>query len=204
MTRLYSCLRRALGTFVRRESGSLTVESALLAPMLVWSVVMTYGYFDGFRESTANLKAAFTVSDLISREAENEITDTYASSMYVIFNRMVRDNTPLKMRLSLVRYNAEDDLHIVEWSTHCGFTGTWNNGNVKPLADTLPAMADLDTLIVVETSKDYDPPINTDWLASPHKFDNVVFTRPRFVPTIKANVSDRFCQQDVVGVAPGA
>ena len=206
MTRLTSCIRRILGTFAGREIGSLSVESVLIFPILVWTVTLTYTFFDGFRENTANLKAAYTISDLISREGENEITDTYATSMYLLFNRMVANNSPLKMRLTVVTYKKDDNEHVVNWTTRCGYESAWTNDNVNELANRLPPMADLDTLIIVETSKDYVPVLNTSWLTRDHTFDNLIFTRPRFVPIVKGNPSAEFCQQDVpaVGVAPEA
>lgn len=210
MTRIASRIRHSLGTFASNENGNLSVETAIILPLLVWTVTLTYTYFDGFRENTANLKAAYTVSDLISREGEDAITDNYAESMYLVYNRMVTDNSPLKMRLSVIQYIAADvdagteERYRIEWSTTCGFEGNWTNDNLDPLVELLPEMADLDTMIIVETSKDYVPLLNTTWLDRDHTFNNFVFTRPRFVPIVKGNVSDHFCQQDVepVGVAP--
>lgn len=210
MTRIPSRIRNLLGTFASKENGSLSIETALIFPVLVWTVTLTYTFFDGFLENTSNLKAAYTVSDLISREGENEITDTYAESMYLVYNRMVTDNSPLKMRLSAIQYIAADDdegteeRYRVEWSTTCGFESNWTADNLDPLIERLPRMADLDTLIIVETSKPYVPILNTEWLSRDHIFNNFIFTRPRFVPIVKGNVSDHFCQQDVVGVAPEA
>lgn len=199
MTRPISRIRHLIGNFAGKENGNLSLESALIIPMLVWSVTLTYTYFDGFVESTANLKAAYTVSDLISRESENEITDTYAESMYSIYNRMVRDNSTLKMRLSVIQYFAEDvdagteERYNVEWSTACGFDGTWTNDNLDPLIEKLPAMANADSMIIVETTKPYVPILDTDWLDRDHTFSNFIFTRPRFVPIVKGDVSDQFC-----------
>ncbi|WP_170558104.1 TadE/TadG family type IV pilus assembly protein [Ruegeria atlantica] len=199
MTRPISRIRHLIGNFSGEENGNLSLESALIIPMLVWSVTLTYTYFDGFVESTANLKAAYTVSDLISRESENEITDTYAESMYSIYNRMVRDNSTLKMRLSVIQYFAEDvdagteERYNVEWSTACGFDGTWTNDNLDPLIEKLPAMANADSMIIVETTKPYVPILDTDWLDRDHTFENFIFTRPRFVPIVKGDVSAQFC-----------
>ncbi|WP_051927394.1 TadE/TadG family type IV pilus assembly protein [Ruegeria halocynthiae] len=211
MTRLTSRTRRLLGTFAGNENGNLSVETAIIFPLLVWTVTLTYTYFDGFLESTANLKAAYTVSDLISREGEDAVTDTYAESMYLIFNRMVRNNSPLRMRLSVIQYIAADEdagteeRYRVEWSTTCGFESNWTDANLEPLIERLPEMADLDTMIIVETSKEYVPLLNTNWLNSDRTFNNFIFTRPRFVPIVKGPDSTHFCQQDVpaVGVAPG-
>ncbi|CUH47675.1 hypothetical protein RUA4292_01847 [Ruegeria atlantica] len=212
MTCLSLRIRHFLSTFASRENGNLSLESALIMPVLVWTVTLTYTFFDGFRENTANLKAAYTVSDLISREGEDAITDTYAESMYLIYNRMVNNNSPLRMRLSVIQYIAADqdagteERYRIEWSTACGFESNWTDANLDTLVERLPEMADLDTLIVVETSKDYVPLLNTGWLTRDHKFNNFIFTRPRFVPIVRGPNSTHFCQQDVapVGVAPGA
>ncbi len=198
MARLSSRIHRLVGSFTARENGSLTVESVIIFPVLVWAVTLTYTYFDGFRESTANLKAAYTVSDLISRESQVPITETYALSMHSIFNRMVRDNSTLSMRLSFVTYQegdeGEEGRHNVEWSTSCGYQNIWTNDNVDRLSDSLPEMADLDSLIIVETSKDYVPLLTTGWLNRTHQFDNLVFTRPRFSPKIEDDdIAPDFC-----------
>ncbi|MES0825172.1 TadE/TadG family type IV pilus assembly protein [Ruegeria sp. SCP11] len=201
MTRHSSGIRRLFGGFTGRENGSLTTESVIVFPIFVWAITLTYTYFDGFRESTANLKAAYTVSDLISREGEVELTDAYALSMYSVFNRMVRDNSALKMRLSYIRFvegaEGEEDTHSVLWTTRCGYNTAWTDDNVNKLAAHLPEMADLDTLIVVETSKDYVPLLTTGWLNRDHKFNNLIFTRPRFAPKIESDFSPTFCPQDL-------
>ena len=203
MKRFLSRIPRSLSNFARRENGSLSVETAIIFPVLTWAVTLTYSYFDGFLESTANVKAAYTISDLISREGDREITDTYAESMYVLYNRMVANDSPLRMRLSVVTYVAADpdtgadEYYIVNWSTHCGFEGNWTQDNHDPLIEKLPAMADLDTLIIVETSKEYIPRTTTKWLSGGNEFNNFVFSRPRFVPIVKGNPSAKFCQLDI-------
>ncbi|RBW62066.1 TadE/TadG family type IV pilus assembly protein [Ruegeria sp. A3M17] len=199
MTCLTSRIRNLFGAFLGKENGSLSMESALIFPMLVWSITITYTYFDGFLESSANLKAAYTVSDLVSREGEDAITDIYAESMYLIYNRMVTDNSPLKMRLSVIQYFAADqntgteERYNVEWSTACGYESNWTNDNLDSLIERLPPMANTDSLIIVETSKPYVPILNTGWLDRDHTFDNFIFTRPRFVPIVKGPDSKHFC-----------
>ncbi|WP_170422100.1 TadE/TadG family type IV pilus assembly protein [Ruegeria arenilitoris] len=209
MKRFLPRIQCSLREFAGRENGSLSMETAIIFPILVWAITLTYTYFDGFRESTANLKAAFTISDLISREGDREITDTYAESMYVMFNRMVENESPLEMRLTSITYVQADPIegveehYIVNWSTHCGYDGHWTNDNYGPLVERLPAMADLDSMIVVETSKEYIPRLNTNWLTKDYVFNNLVYTRPRFVPVVKGNPSADFCPPEAAQ-APGA
>ncbi|MFY2826092.1 TadE/TadG family type IV pilus assembly protein [Ruegeria sp. MALMAid1280] len=204
MTRYFLSFRQFLARFARSEHGGLAFEGIVVFPIFVWSITLGYTFFDGFRQNTANLKAAYTVGDLISRETD-ELTDTYAQSMYTVMRRMVNNNSTLKMRLSFIMYQEDDDRHYVHWSTTCGFVGTWDNSNIDRIKENLPPMADLDTLILVETLNDYNPLFKTGWLTKDHEFTNFVFTRPRFTDLVKApDISPIFCQGDAgpVDVAP--
>jgi hypothetical protein len=201
MTRYFLSIRQYLRRFARKEDGGLAFEGIVVFPIFVWSITLGYTFFDGFRQNTANLKAAYTVGDLISRETD-ELTDTYALSMYTLMRRMVNNNSTLKMRLSFIMYQEDDDRHYVLWTTTCGFTGEWNNANIDRIKDKLPPMSDLDTLILVETMNDYDPLFRTGWLTKDYEFRNFVFTRPRFTDLVAApDISANFCQGDAGPVA---
>lgn len=203
MTSLFLRIQRSVRDFVRREEGNLTFEAAVLFPMLVWTVTMTFSFFDAFRQSTANLKASYTVGDLVSRET-NTVTDQYVSSMYVMLRQMVGNQAPLKMRMTFIMFQEDDDRHFVDWSSDCGFGFEWDDDNIHLIRDRLPPMSDLDTLIIVETTNDYDPvfkpPLLNGWLNGERKFENFVFTRPRFTDLIPGNVSAQGCQQNSLGV----
>ena len=54
--------------FTRDEGGTATTEAVLVFPMLIWALMAMAIYFDAFRVRSVNLKAAYTISDMISRE----------------------------------------------------------------------------------------------------------------------------------------
>lgn len=193
---IFSKIRGFLGRAKRDERGSLTVEYVLIFPLLVWTVTGTYSFFDGFRQSAANLKAAYTIGDLISRESYS-LTDTYFKSLFILMDRMVGNESQLEMRVTVIRYDEEDKRHYVMGNTRCGFTANWENGSIGQLKDSLPPMPDQDTLILVETRNRYVPTFNISWLADDYTFDNFVFTRPRFNDKVAWAASDQFCQQTV-------
>lgn len=178
------------------EAGTLTVEFVLLFPMLFWIVTATFTYFDGFRQSAANLKAAYTIGDLISRET-TALTDTYIDSMHQLMQRMVNNGTAMNLRVTLVVFDEGDDRHYVRWSTNRGFCDVWDDDNVRFLSPNLPPMPDQDTLIIVESSNEYEPVFNSIFVSNKvsedHSFDNFVFTRPRFTNEVKANVNKQNC-----------
>ncbi len=192
--RIFSKIRKSLGFTARNESGMLTVEAILVFPMLIWTITGTFTFFEGFRQSAANLKAAYTVGDLISRETD-AITNTYIDSMHELMERMVNNGTELNMRVSLIvfdegadRNSTGDDRHIVRWSTTRGYDDVWTNDNIENMRDSLPPMPHQDTLIIVETTNQFAPTFGSGWVADDHTFTNFVFTRPRFTNEIASNL----------------
>ena len=61
MTR--SILKARAKAFIDDQSGNITVEFVLAMPILFWAFMACYVFFDGYRQSAANLKAAYTISD---------------------------------------------------------------------------------------------------------------------------------------------
>ena len=189
----------------REEDGSLTVDFVLVFPLLVWTVTGTFTFFDSFRQSSASIKAAYTVGDLISRETSG-LNATYFQSLFLLAYRMVGNDAPMGMRVSLVLFDATKNRHFVRWSTHCGgYSGVWDDSNVAGLSNFLPPMPDQDTLIVVETTNDYVPAFNINWLPEDQTFDNFVFTRPRFNDKVAVanNLPDDFCGGSAAAVSTG-
>ena len=60
-------LRARLATFAQDARGSLSVEAALILPLLCWFYVASFVWFDAFRTQNANLKASYTLADMLSR-----------------------------------------------------------------------------------------------------------------------------------------
>ncbi len=175
-----------LKAFKRSERGSLSVDALLILPMLLWTMMMTFTYFEGFRQSASSLKAAYTISDLVSRETKT-ITSTYVDSLQVLLTRMVQNTTLVRMRLTVVVYDSDQDRHFVQWSTVRGFENEWTDDNIGDLRDKLPPMPDRDTLIIVETSNTYEP-VFPAGISDTVTFENFVFTRPRFTNEVAASV----------------
>ena len=85
-------LNRAGGPIMARlrrfrsdERGVMATEAAIIAPMLASAVLASFAFFDGYRASGVNMKAAYTVSDMISRETDY-ITNDYLDGALGLFN----------------------------------------------------------------------------------------------------------------------
>ena len=161
--------------------GSVSVEFALIMPFLFWAFGASYVYFDGYRQSSVNLKAAFTIGDMISRETD-PLNDAYMDSMYNLLNLMTRTPSDTTLRVTVVRWDEDDDRYYFDWSQTRGAVLPMTDADVIQMADKLPVMPDNERVILVETSNSFVPLFNIgmDTLS----LDNFVFTRPRFAPQV--------------------
>ncbi len=171
-----------LRRFRRNAEGALTVEFVILAPLLLWLFAAIYTYFDAFRQQTVNLKAAYTISDLISRETA-ELNETYIDSMLEMNKLLVRSNSSLSLRVSVVRWDEDDDRYYLDWSKVRGTAlDVWTDATISEVEDNLPTMPDQERVILVETRNEMEPAFNIGLPAM--ELDNFVFTRPRFAPLV--------------------
>ncbi len=180
MNPLKALLNR-LKRFRRDSSGTITVEFAIIIPMLFWGYASSYIFFDGFRQSTINLRAAYTIGDMISRETD-VLTPDYIDSMYNMAQLLTRTGSPMSLRITVIRWDEEDDQFYLDWSQARGGVGVMVQENLVDFADYLPVMPDQERVIVVETWNTWEPVINVGMSA--RDMDNFVFTRPRFAPQV--------------------
>lgn len=168
----------ALRRFRRRDDGSIAIEAAFYLPMLLGIFAAIVTLYDAFRQESVSIKAAYTISDLISRETAT-LDDTYIDNMYTLTQLMNRDTGDVSMRISVVYWDDEEGKYFVDWSVERGTSlSVWTDGTINNVADELPFLPDQERVIVVETWNDLIPVFNVGL----DNFDvyNFVFTRPRF------------------------
>lgn len=162
--------------------GNVSVEFVLVMPILFWSFMASYVYFDGYRQSTVNLKAAFTISDLISRETD-AITDEYVDSMHELLQILTRATSPTTLRVSVIRWDEDDDDYYLDWSEARGVgILPLNEQDLEEMETRLPFMPDNERVILVETTNTFVPLYGIGM--DNQSLDNFVFTRPRFAPQV--------------------
>ncbi|WP_370300683.1 TadE/TadG family type IV pilus assembly protein [Pseudooceanicola sp.] len=180
LTRL---LKSRFKRFAQDNSGSITVEFVLAMPILFWSFMAAYVFFDGYRQSAVTLKAAYTISDLVSRET-SFIDDDYIDSMLNLLQLMTDASSSgdVTMRISVIRWDQDDDRYYLDWSANRGFSEELTNANLNDLKDRLPTMPDNERVILVETNNVFVPLFNIGM--DDINLSNFVFTRPRFVSQV--------------------
>lgn len=173
----------SLRFFLEDVRGGLSVEAALAFPMLVWTYGALYVYWDAFKAQNNNVKATFTIGDMLSRETA-AIDQDYLNGLNKLFRYMTLTNHDTKLRVSVVSRKLEADgvteYNNLEWTHSTNGLATPNNADdIKKL---IPVLAVGDQVIIVETLMAYEPIFSIGLEAQ--IYGNSVATRPRFVPQV--------------------
>lgn len=177
LTGMHTFLRR----FQRDEKGTVAIESIVALPVMFWALMAMYAFFDAYRQASVNVKGAYTVGDMLSRET-SFVTNDYMNTAHSLFNLITKPDSATKIRVTVVRYNGTTNKYQLDWSKTRGSVTALTNTQVANLAAKLPVMPHNDRLIVVETWAKYKPPFKVG--LEQQDLYNFVFTRPRFTPQL--------------------
>ncbi len=180
---MFQAFFRHMKSFRRSSEGSVSVEFAIYAPLLLGLFAAFYTFFDAFRQESVNLKAAYTVSDLISRET-TALNNDYIDSMYEMTKLLIRSDSTINLRISVIRWDEGDQKYYVDWSAvRGGAMQQWTDATIANVEDDLPTMPDQERVILVETRNQMQPAFR---IGLPDlDINNFVFTRPRFAPLVR-------------------
>lgn len=178
---MFEAIKKHIARFRKDDTGTVAIEGIIVLPLLFWSLLAMYAFFDAYRQAGNNIKAAYTIGDLLSRET-NFINAGYLDTTYALFNLMTDSKNKAKMRISVVKWDENQKKYKLDWSrTRGGVTALSNNG-VSALKDQLPTMPHNERVILVETWARYHPPFKVG--IEEQDFYNLIFTRPRFAPQL--------------------
>lgn len=167
-------LRKPVPRLQSDESGAMPIEGLIGLLFLIWWYFASYQYFDAFRQKNINLKAAYTIADMLSREtgpsSENpaapQIDVNYVNGLNKLFDYMTFSNKPTWIRVSSVYFDdgdpntTDDDQYSVDWSVTSGVAGahpTLTDVTLRANEDRIPVLPNGGTLIVVETFMAHEP-----------------------------------------------
>lgn len=178
-----SMIIRRLRRFAGDTEGNIALESLIWLPFILFILAATFSLHDAFRYKALNTKAAYTISDAISRETD-PINAAYLDGMVELLDFLVRPGGDSSLRVTLVRYNGNSDTYETEWSKTRGSLTTLQTAQLQDMHNQLPIMLHNERVIVVETETYYDPPFAIPGITNAGLFYNYGFTRPRFAPKI--------------------
>lgn len=178
-------ITKRIGDFARDERGTATTELVIILPMLVWSMTAITVYFDAFRARSTNLKAAYTISDLISRE-NPFVGPNYIAGLNTMYDFLAASSNPTWIRVSVIQFDTEDPLidtdgiHKLQWSHGTNGKIDLTQDSLFEIESQIPIMGHGDSLIIIETHMQYIAFADIGF--DSYDLDNFVATRPRFTP----------------------
>lgn len=173
---------RLFKRFAKEEDGTFAVEFMVLFPLMVFALLFVTDAFYGFRINTVNQKAAYTISDMVSRETQ-PINPAYLNGTLDLFEFLTdaHDYNP-SIRLTAVKYDADQDEFELEWSQARGYLSAASQAEVASWSSQLPTMPDNEIIMVVETFQNFEPIFNIGF--NERDIYNFVFVRPRYAPQV--------------------
>lgn len=180
---MFRLVSSRLRRFFDDTKGSVSVETVIIVPILFWAMIALFIFFDAYRAKSTNVKAAFTISDILSRET-NEIDTTYLNSMHLLFDEMLSKGTSTGIRVSSISWNSRKNAYNLDWSQSQGSLEAHRQTDVDLLAQykRFPLMSPGEAIILVETKSQYDPSMNVG--LGTQDISTFIFTRPRFSPQL--------------------
>ena len=171
-----------LRSFARETKANASIEAMIIFPVLFWAYAASFTYYEAYRAQAVAEKAAYSVSDMISRETA-PITPTYmtnARNIYKDMSGLSPGDTTL--RVTLLRWDGNNNVFKVDWSKRRGDIPRLRTRDVSDYDELLPPLIANERIILVETASDYDPAFNVG--LAPRIIETFVFTRPRYAPQI--------------------
>ncbi|MDA7426088.1 TadE/TadG family type IV pilus assembly protein [Thalassococcus lentus] len=162
----------------------MSLEAVIFVPLMIAVLAATFSFHDAFRYKALNTKAAYTISDALSRETD-PINNAYIDGMVSTMEYLTRSEGPYSLRVTMVRWNKKKQKYRIDWSkTRGGFEPLKNGELNNNLSDQLPNLLHNERVIVVETQTQYEPPFEVPGLQTAELFYNFAFSRPRFAPKL--------------------
>ena len=182
MINLKPVLHRLMSRFSKDEAGTLMAEAVLVLPFMLWSYLALFVYWDSYRAINTVQKAAYTISDMISREMV-AVTDDYIVGMDAMMEYMIDQDQDSKTRVTEITWSELNNRYEVFWSrSPHNAMPRLTNGDLAALAHRLPLMADGDHVVLVEVEVSYSPSFNVG--IDDQVLKQFIVTRPRFVPKV--------------------
>ena len=181
---MFQSLKDRLRRFSRDECGTVMVEVVLTLPILFLGVAVTYEFYEIHRYNSARDKATYTVADMISREMA-PVNDTYIDNTKALFDSVSNDSAPTQIRVTVIKYDADQDQYSVAWSAVRG-TGNMpvlTTDLVRDRHSELPNMGDGEEIILVESESDYQPVFDVGFGDGVSVVTRMI-TSPRFAPQV--------------------
>lgn len=181
-------LLKRLRLFTDDNRGSIPTEGVLAFTMLIWWYLASFQFFDAFRQKNINLKAAYTIADLISRQTD-AIDQGYVNGLNTVFDYLTFSNRPTWVRISSIWFDTSTNSYKVGYSQVSDPSRpVRTDASINADAAKVPVLPPGESVILVETFMAYEPifriGLDARW------YDTFIVTRPRFASCVPWDPQD--------------
>lgn len=173
------CLHQ-LRRFRDDSSGAIAFEALIVLPLLFFVLILSVVYYDAFRTMNTNAKAAYVVSDLISRQTA-PVTPDYLDGLGQVYASLSGGRHPTWLRVSSIDRDPKTEALRIRWTHATGDMDPLTDARLNDLKHRVPKLSTGETVVLVETLMDYIAPTT---VGPSRTLSHVIPTRPRFVPRI--------------------
>jgi Flp pilus assembly protein TadG len=186
-------LKTSIRDFQRDERGVLLAETLMMMPMLIWGFLALFVYWDVFRTVNVTQKAAYSISDLLSRQVI--VNTQFIDGLQGVLTFLTPNVPQSRMRITSLEMDEgtnlqpdtwdADDQYVLLFSRSPGSAEpAHTQASIQAMEPMIPNLQDLESVIVVETWVDFEPRFNTGILnfavgVGDQTFTQFIVTRPR-------------------------
>ena len=178
---LYARLKVCSRQFGDESRGSIPTEGVMAFTFLIWWYIASFQFFYAFRQKNINLKAAYTVADLVSRQTQ-DLTPAYIDGLNTLFDYLTYSNKPTWIRVSVVEWDQANNRYDIYWSYATSSHSVQDVNTINTHTAQIPVMPEGDSVVLVETYMAYEPIFSMGLGA--RWFDTFITTRPRFAAKV--------------------
>lgn len=191
---MFKVFRNSLRRFRDDTEATVTIEFVVAVPLLMLWFVGSFVFWDGFRSRSHANKAAYVVSDIMSRYSQT-IDNTNLDNLFSLQDKLLpRANGATNLRITSICYREDSAGNNGEYSV------VWSRamGGGVPLLDVdipmtiMPTMASGDSIILTETWVPWRPLVAWVGITDQTWRTNLV-SRPRFkqiIPNADINAAN--------------
>lgn len=183
-------LSRALRRYARDDSGTITVETVFVLPLVFWAFLATFVYFDAFAARTESQRAAYTVADSIGRQQFDPLTPEEIETYNRIYSYLSGGQPRTALRVTSVIWNPIEEAYEVVWSYGTNNLDPWDDTFLTPeVVERFPILPSRESVYVVETMVDYVPIMASlpmvGRVLNRQTLRQFIIARPRFAPQLQ-------------------
>lgn len=185
-------LKTSFQGYLRDESGVLLAEFLILIPMVVWGFLALFVYWDVFKTINITQKAAYSISDLLSRQVV--VTTDFLDGTQEILSFLTPTIPESRIRITSMEmdegtniqtaWDGDDKYDLLFSHSPGGKVPLRTQATIQELNAVVPTLQDLESVIIVETWVDFEPRFDTGVLnfalgVEDQTFTQLIVTRPR-------------------------